>query len=151
MVLYRISSKLHARDLSGTGAALYGGRWNPKGLPMLYTSEHVSLAALEIVANLSSGHFNNHLYLSEIYFPDHLGIEEPAELPDGWNSFPHRSSTVSIGRQFLESGGFCLKVPSAIISSEFNFLLNPLHGDFNQVGVVNAKPMILDHRLFMKR
>jgi len=52
MVLYRITSKAYVRDLSGTGAFLYGGRWNKKGIRMLYTSGSLSLAALEIVVNL---------------------------------------------------------------------------------------------------
>jgi RES domain-containing protein len=51
MILYRFAHRKFAKDLSGTGARLKGGRWNPPGIPVIYTSENISLALLEILAN----------------------------------------------------------------------------------------------------
>lgn len=52
MILHRITSKAYIQDKSGKGAMLYGGRWNPKGIRMLYTSESLSFATLETIVNL---------------------------------------------------------------------------------------------------
>ena len=49
MVVFRIARKEYIQDLSGRGAELFGGRWNEKGIPALYTSSSLSLAALEIL------------------------------------------------------------------------------------------------------
>lgn len=146
MILYRLASKAFVRDLSGTGAMLYGGRWNKKGQRMLYTSGSLSLAALEIIANLSSAQINLNLYCLELELPDELLLTEP-DLPEGWDAFPHSHVSVAIGSDFLKRDKFCLKVPSAIIPIEYNYLFNPLHPDFEKVKMLDARPFILDHRL----
>ena len=148
MILYRISSKVHARDLSGTGASLFGGRWNSKGVPMLYTSESLSLAALEVIANLSGDKLNKNLYCVEIDFPNNLTIDEIKVLQKGWSTYPYGAETVRIGNEFVNKGGLCLRVPSAIITSESNYLLNPRHEHFDLVKILDARPLILDQRLF---
>ncbi|MEM7296741.1 MAG: RES family NAD+ phosphorylase [Bacteroidota bacterium] len=148
MILYRITSKVHARDLSGTGAFLYGGRWNSKGVRMVYTSGSLSLAALEVIANLSGDKLNKNLYCVELEFPDHLPVQTLDPLPEKWNEFPYSGNSVNAGNSFIKEGGFCLKVPSAIIPSEYNYLLNPLHNDFAHVKFIDARPLILDKRLF---
>jgi len=146
MVLYRITSKAYARDLSGTGAMLHGGRWNAKGVRMLYTSQSLSLAALEVIANLPGDKLNN-LYCVELDFPDHLPVDTPGKLPNNWNQFPFSSKTAEIGTNFIRSGGLCLRVPSAIIPTEFNYLLNPLHDAYREVKFLDARPMLFDQRL----
>ncbi|MFK7952636.1 MAG: RES family NAD+ phosphorylase [Ekhidna sp.] len=148
MILYRITSRAYARDLSGTGAMLHGGRWNAKGIRMLYTSESVSLAALEIIANLSGDKLTNNLFCVELEFPDDLMIESIGNLPDNWDSFPYGSETVSVGTDFIKSEKLCLKVPSAIIPQEYNYLLNPMHDDFASVKFIDARPFLLNRRLF---
>lgn len=150
MILYRIAPQKFAQDLSGTGAMLYGGRWNQIGVPMLYTSSNLSLATLEIIANLSSIQINKGLYCCEINFPDHLSTEEPTDLPKHWNRFPHIHETTFFGAKFFKKGCLSLKVPSAVIPTEYNYLLNPQHPDFNQVTIEDCRPMIFDNRLINK-
>ena len=150
MILHRITTKAHVRDLSGTGAMLYGGRWNSKGVRMLYTSESLSLAALEIIANLSGDKLTKNLFCVELEFPDELAISVLDPLPEKWNEFPYNAGTINAGNSFIQKNGFCLKVPSAIIPSEFNYLLNPIHDDFDQVKFIDARPLILDQRLFVQ-
>ncbi|MEP1095788.1 MAG: RES family NAD+ phosphorylase [Cyclobacteriaceae bacterium] len=147
MILHRITSKVHSQDLSGTGAMLYGGRWNGKGVRMLYTSASLSLAALETVVNLSGNRLGQRLFCVELDFPDELPISEIATLPKNWNVYPHTSDTVLLGNNFIKRGELCLKVPSAIIPSEYNYLLNPAHDDFSKVRFLDARPLILDKRL----
>ena len=128
---------------------MYGGRWNPKGIRMLYTSQSLSLATLEVIVNLSGDKIANKLYCVELEFPEDLSIKAVnTPLPENWNAFPYKAETTKIGKEFIESEGLCLKVPSAIIPSEFNYLINPLHDDFMKVKFVDARPFILDKRLF---
>ncbi len=150
MILYRISSKNFAQDLSGTGAMLYGGRWNQVGVPMVYTSANLSLATLEIIVNLSSIQINKGMYCCEINFPDHLPITTIENLPEQWNRFPHITETTIIGSKFFENGGLCLKVPSAVTNSEYNFLLNPMHPQFHEISVIDSRPLLFDNRLINK-
>lgn len=149
MILYRIASKTHSNDLSGTGAMLFGGRWNSKGLGMLYASETLSLATLETVVNLSSGKLDMGLMCVELKFPGTLPIKVIDEkvLPKNWNSYPYIPETVQMGSDFLRSDGLCLKVPSAIIPSEYNYLLNPKHQDFHKITIRDVHPMLIDNRL----
>ena len=126
---------------------MYGGRWNPKGIRMLYTSQSLSLAILETIVNLSSHKMPNNLYCVELDFPNHLVVQIQKNLPAGWNSFPYTKDTMDIGRSFISSGSLCLKVPSAVVPTEYNYLLNPLHDDFMQVKFLDARPIILDKRL----
>ncbi|MEP4093260.1 RES family NAD+ phosphorylase [Reichenbachiella sp.] len=147
MILYRITTKPYINDLSGTGAMLYGGRWNAKGQRMIYTSESLSLAMLEIMANLSSKLLGRSFYCVELELPKETVIETLQVLPDQWNAYPYTLATIEMGNDFLKGGGACLKVPSASIPSEFNYLLNPLHDDFRHLKVVDARPIMFDHRL----
>lgn len=148
MILYRITSKAYTRDLSGTGAMINGGRWNPRGFRMLYTSESLSLATLEVVVNLSGDKLTNNLYCVELEFPDQFPIETLKSLPENWNTYPYSGVTNELGKDFIQRGGLCLKVPSAIIPTEFNYLINPLHDDYMKVKFIDARPFILDKRLF---
>lgn len=147
MILYRIARKDHIQDLSGMGAMLFGGRWNRQGIRALYAAGSVSLAMLEVIANSGSDKVNAGLHLAEIHFPDETDISTIDKLPEHWNSFPYTGKTVSIGSQFLKSGGFCLKVPSALVPSEFNYIINPLHEKFTGVSILDTRPLIFDQRL----
>ena len=114
---------------------------------MLYTSASLSLAALEIVVNLSADNLDKSLFCTEIKMPNNLEVTTLENLPDNWNAFPYSDQTVSIGSKFIDDNGLCLKVPSAIIPTEYNYLLNPLHDDFQKVKFLDARPLILDKRL----
>ncbi len=106
MILHRITTKPYINDLSGTGAMLYGGRWNKKGIRMLYTSKNLSLAVLEVIANLSSSKLKN-LYCVELDFSDDLDIKAIEKLPKQWNLFPYTIDTMEIGSQFVKQNGLC--------------------------------------------
>ena len=146
MLVHRITAREFANDLSGTGAMLFGGRWNQPGVRMLYTSSSLSLAALETIVNSSSSRIKNGFYCVEIVIPE-VEIQELKDLPAGWNNFPYTAGTVKIGNDFIQKNGFCLRVPSAVIPTEFNFLINPHHDLFNEVKIQDVRPMIFDQRL----
>ncbi len=146
MIVFRIAARPYAGDLSGRGSSMYGGRWNPKGVPMLYTSATLSLAALELAVNLPPGRIPNHYYAMEISIPDQ-SITVIADLPQQWDGYPYVSATQHIGRQFTKSNGFILKVPSAVINTEYNYLINPNHPDIVKVVIKDQRPFLFDSRL----
>lgn len=146
MIVFRIAARSYANDLSGRGASMYGGRWNPKGVPMLYTSATLSLAALELAVNLPPGRIPNFYQAVEISIPDKL-ITTVDELPAQWSGYPYVPATQRIGRQFIKSNELVLKVPSAVISTEYNYLINPNHPRINDVFIKDQRPFLFDSRL----
>lgn len=137
MVVYRISKIKYAEDLSGEGAKKVGGRWNSKGIPVIYTSSTVSLALTEVIVNLGMIPFNDKTYaVSHIYLPDSItyGEIDLKSLPDKWNTYPHPNELKLLGDAWAkENLNLVLKEPSAVVIGEFNYLINPLHKDFLKV------------------
>ncbi|RDV13978.1 RES domain-containing protein [Pontibacter diazotrophicus] len=153
MIVYRLSRGKFRNDLSGRGAELAGGRWNSKGIAILYTSESIALCTVEIAVHMPLGIVPADYYLVRIHIPDDAPIKELAteELPTDWKSFPHANSTQEIGDAFvLESEHLVLKVPSATVQGTYNYLVNPRHADFGKVATIEAVPFEFDKRLFVK-
>mgnify|MGYP006196860525 CR=1 FL=1 len=91
--------------------------------------------------------------LVAINIPDSILIHElkPGELPTDWKSLPHAHSTQEIGDAFVADNKFAiLKVPSAVVQGEFNYILNPTHKDFKKIKVKLTEPFDFDERLFVK-
>lgn len=150
MKLYRITHPRHAYDITGTGAKLYGGRWNSAGKPVVYTSSTISLAMLETLTHTDVEWLKKPFSLNILHIPDQLHIETiPADLlPATWKNFPYSPETVDYGNRWLDSRlNPILKVPSAVNSFEDNYLLNPLHPEFHQVSVEDVKEFRFDLRL----
>ena len=152
MILYRFSRKEHGGDLSGKGAELYGGRWNSKGVPVVYCSETRALAVTEIVAYTPPGLIPEGYVLNIIEAPDDVHYQCPIkleELPEDWKKYPHRKATKQLGDSFLkERNCLIVQVPSALVDGEFNYLLNPLHQDFSKIKTLEVLPFNFNERLF---
>jgi RES domain-containing protein len=149
MIVHRICSEMYADDLSGTGAKMYGGRWNSKGVPMLYTAEFISLAALEMLVHNHFKDFSIPLALVKISIPELIDINEITEtkLKKSWQE--DAGYTMFMGNEFIKSAEqLILKVPSAVITEEFNVLINPLHAAFKKIKILNIKSFRTDKRLF---
>lgn len=147
MVVYRLCDRrfpLH----DGQGAALYGGRWNLKGTPLVYTASNLALCALEILAGATTLGAN---YISfEIEIPKGLAIDEVRieDLPASWQDPRHPVETRRIGTDWDARMSSCvLRVPSAVIPQDFNYLLNPLHPDFERLTIGPAVRFQFDARL----
>src|SRR5688572_21585812 len=138
---YRIvKRKFAAAAFSGAGARLYGGRWNSIGVSVVYTSSTIALALLEWRAHLSQWPAPPVLVI-EIEFDSSL-ILSPARLPKGWMSTPAPPSNALIGDKWAKSGkSSILKLPSAIVPDEYNYLLNPNHPDFSKIRI--GKPRLV--------
>lgn len=148
MIVYRISNPLYSNDISGTGAKLNGSRWNSKGSPMLYTSAFISLAMLEMLVHTNFEDYAIDLHLIYIDIPDSLEVKEikAAKLKPNWTS--DIAYTKFIGDQFIKSIQTpLLKIPSAIIDEEYNYLANPLHPEFKKIKITDTKSFRPDKRL----
>lgn len=149
MTVYRICNPLFSDDLSGTGSKLYGGRWNSKGIAMLYASEHISLSVLEMLVHNQFKDFTIHLSLLHIVFEDNIIVKEVKnnKLKTDWTTdFDY---TQFMGDQFIKAGTHAiLKVPSAVIKEEHNFIINPLHVDFKKIKIMQTVSFSTDKRLF---
>ena len=149
MIVHRICGEAHNDDISGTGSKLFGGRWNSKGIPMLYASEHISLSVLEMLVHNHFKDFSVPLSLLKISLPETTPINDIklTKLKSDWQD--DISYTKFMGNEFVKSTAqLILRVPSAVITEEFNLLINPLHKDFKKIKIVDVKTFRTDKRLF---
>lgn len=149
MITYRLATGKYADDLSGTGSKLYGGRWNPIGISMLYTSEYISLALLEVLARMSRFTIPDSYSLISLEIPEEsMAKLNISKLKKEWaNDLLY---TQGIGEDFIKENQFCcLQVPSAIVSQEHNLLLNPSHRDFKKIKILHTELLNIDKRLKM--
>jgi RES domain-containing protein len=149
MVLYRITKCGYAADLSGTGARLYGGRWNSEGKPMLYLASSRSLAVLEVLVHLDPLIIPGNYCLVEIEVPDDkITTVKVEQLPEDWRDISGPIILREFGDAFLKKQEHLLmKVPSSIVPAEYNYLLNPLHPDSFNVKLLKREPFGFDRRL----
>jgi RES domain-containing protein len=134
---------------SGEGARRFGGRWNSPGAAVVYLSEHQSLAALEIFVHLRPL-VPEERFLAYFVEWDEAQTEVlPAKkLPSEWRASPPGPATMRFGDEWVrEKRSVILAVPSVILPSERNFLLNPAHPDFAKLRRHKAVNFAFDHRL----
>ena len=151
--LFRISTSEHIRDISGTGARIYGGRWNHKGYPVVYTSDSRSLATLEFLVHVPMVLAPEDLSIMEINISTTIEIESvnEAKLPLNWRDYPAPEQLADIGTKWLQSkSSLLLEIPSAVVSKEVNILINPLHEDIKNVNLVSVENFSFDSRLVRK-
>jgi RES domain-containing protein len=152
MLLYKIAEEQFADDLSGEGARLYGGRWNPKGVPMIYLAESVALAVLEVLVRLSTPkHYHRIIYsIPDVSSIETLTVEE---LPPNWLLPYPNPRLIEFGKLWArEKRSLLLRVPSAVVRGEgWNYLVNPLHPEFTSVTISNISPFEYDTRLIKRK
>jgi RES domain-containing protein len=150
--LFRIAEEQFAGDLTGEGARLYGGRWNPKGIPMVYTAESVALAALEVLVRIATP---KHYFRAIYVVPDSASIESVivTDLPANWLQLHPNSHLIELGKRWaLERRSLILQVPSAVVLGEgWNYLINPLHPEISTVAVTDSAPFEYDFRLIGRK
>ena len=140
MKVWRIARSEHAGSvedmLSGDGAARYGGRWNPKGMPAVYCSENSSLAALEVLVNLARPSTFPSYRVLDLDLPDGSIVVAPAPVAD----------TRQAGAELLPLH-LAITAPSAVNPLERNIVINPAHRDFDKIIPGTIRPFVFDRRL----
>ena len=150
MIVYRITNSRYKDDISGAGAKLKGARWNMAGNSMLYTAENISLSTLELLVHIGFSEIQYFYHLLTIAIPDEAPVSEinAGKLKTNWQEDEDYSAFM--GTEFIKNNrSLILKVPSAIITEEHNYLLNPKHTDFKKVKIVRSKPFVFDKRLYI--
>ncbi|MDG1260234.1 MAG: RES family NAD+ phosphorylase [Flavobacteriales bacterium] len=151
MRLFRLTKEKYAHDFSGKGAALFGNRWNSKGVEMIYTAESRALAMAEVAVHLSLGTLPNDYVMVELSISGNtkMGEISSAKLPERWKTNPPIHATQILGDAFISANEFgILKVPSAVVAGDSNYLINPHHPAGKKLKLVEISTFEFDKRLF---
>lgn len=131
MQVWRIGKQKHIDSaFSGTGGLYAPARWTPQGFKVVYTAESLALASLEVFVHTESSRIP--LVAIRAFLPANIAmtVVDVSHLPENWQSMAAYPTLQNIGKQWLQKQETpVLKVPSAIIPVEFNYLLNPGHPD----------------------
>lgn len=141
MEVYRLSKLKYANSMSGIGAAAEGGRWNSKGTEVLYVSIHPALGLLELLRRHTAKQIPPSTCVVQYSIPDKYlstNIVSVKALPEGWDKPHHILETKKIGDDFVRSeDSVIMAVPSVIIPSQRNFIINTNHKDLEYIKIVD--------------
>jgi RES domain-containing protein len=144
VLLWRITRKpFLAQALEGLGAKRYGGRWNSKGVAVIYTSESLELAVLEALVHLDIDLLPKDVYQIGFELDDQFVAHVPTPLPGGWDSAPPYNPNIqAIGDRWIRSGSSLgLRVPASVLPSRSNVLLNPAHPEIRGLREIERGPL----------
>jgi RES domain-containing protein len=147
MLVYRITPKIFSTSLFAPGIA---GRWNGAGRKVIYAAESIPLAFMENMIRRKGLGFNKDYAIMIIEVPDTLEITvvEHSTLASGWRDFADYSICQAVGNDWYDKGLTpVLKVPSAILTTNSNYVLNCLHPDFKSVKLIDTSDLIPDDRI----
>ena len=145
MHVWRLGTAAHP-VWDGSGAALYGGRWNPVGIPVIYAAGSISLAMLE---RLVQRHNLARMMIVEAVVPDDIAISDLMDAPPpDWRALDSPAAAQAGGAWFAARQTAILRVPSAIVPREANYVINPAHPDANRIQLLPPEPIVWDPRLF---
>jgi RES domain-containing protein len=136
------------RAFTGEGARRYGGRRNSKGVAVVYTAGSISLAILEVLVHIPSYDILDEYVYIPVEFDKKFPLAlEPDELSDNWNKDPSPQANKQIGDTWIENKkSVVLEVPSAIVPTEKNFLINPAHPDLPKLKIGDPAKFEFDPR-----
>lgn len=147
MIVYRITLEKFANTLAASGNP---ARWNSKDVKAIYTAGSRSLACLENVVHRSSLGLKDDFRTILVAIPDDLEIEA-LKIPDldpRWRQYSHYPYTQKLGDEWIRrASAAVLKVPSAIIPEEHNYIINPLHENFSRIQYLGNEPFSFDERI----
>lgn len=154
-LLWRIATDTkdyEADDMSGAGAKATGGRWNGRGVAMVYASTSRALACLETVVHLNAGGLPLNRYLVEVEIPDDVWaaaqVETAGSLPVGWDAEPCGRASIAFGTGWANGkNAALLQIPSVIVPEESNILINPEHADAPRCKARKVRKWLYDPRL----
>jgi len=149
MKVFRIAHSQYIDDLQGTGARLYGGRWNRPGIPMLYTSQNLSLCILELLVHFNSKlAFNASYSYLELDIPDkHIHSVVDKINITTYHKINNKALWEFTEAEFEKTNAMAIIVPSFVLKQEANVIINPLHPHMKNVKIISKSPIQLDDRL----
>jgi len=142
-----VKARYAAEAISGEGARLEGGRWNPKGTPVVYLADHPALAALEMFVHLGKRASKIKFALFRVEIPKEVKVLElfEAGLPAHWRAEPPGPETMTVGEKwFRDRGTAVLKVPSVLVPAATNLIMNPEHPESEKLRIGKAEAFSFD-------
>lgn len=135
----------------GSGAALYGARWNSPGRRVIYAAETYAGALIEKLVHTNIGRVPKHQKYVEILIPADVAIEEvdPNQVV-GWDAADQLASRAFGDRWCDSQRTAVLIVPSVVTIMERNVLINQNHPAFRKIRASEPRPVIWDERLFRR-
>lgn len=152
MIVYRVCGSKYSKIISGEGSRKQkNNRWNSFGTSMIYTSDTPSLCAVEMSQHLPPSFPPLGYSLLEIELPDDepLLIDNSFFENDDWTN--EIATSQALGDFFINENEYLfMKVPSAMITSCYNYLINPNHKNFDKVRIIRSIDFPLKGKLFKK-
>lgn len=151
MIVYRITLAIYSTKLVASGNP---ARWNSRDVKMIYTAESRALACLENIVHRNSKGLQRNFRVLQISIPDSILIEEikEADMGKDWKEFYKMPLTQSLGDKWIQDGkSAVLKVPSAVVAGDSNYLLNPSHKDYPSIKLLSTQPFEFDERIKRNR
>lgn len=135
--------------MSGEGAFLFGGRWNSKGMQVVYLGSSLAQASMELLVHLGRAEVLQQYCKMEVLFDEaqvlHIALED---LPADWAEPTMTAAVQAVGDAWVaDQGSLILQVPSAVVVGEYNYLFNPLHPDSGNTSFGAITPFDFDHRI----
>jgi RES domain-containing protein len=153
--LWRICKRRRASTaFDGEGAKLYPGRWNPKGVPVVYCASSLSLATLEYFVHVNPEEVPDDLVSIRAELPESVAIErvDRKALPRTWRDYPAPGKLKDIGGEWADSKrSVVLEVPSVVTPGEANLVINPIHPEFARLTPARPEAFAFDPRMFMAK
>lgn len=142
--VFRLVRRERAADvLSGEGARLFGGRWNPPGAAVVYASESRALAVLETLVHIAEEARTMAFVLYSIALPSR------ARLRRHGDPLPSLQASQEAGRAWLDDGSaLAFVVPSVLVPQEKSYVLDARHAQFARLKVSKPEPFSFDERLW---
>jgi RES domain-containing protein len=154
LTTYRICKTKYAGTMfDGEGAFRFGGRWNSRGVRILYTAGSLSLAALEMLVHLNNEEILLSYSFATAEFDENLilSVEDFRTLPENWSVSPPVLKIQQIGDEWAEAqASVVLKVPTSVLPVEFNYLINIRHPEFTKIKLGKPQPFTFDKRLYKR-
>lgn len=151
MIVYRvIREKFRHTPLSVEGSMRYGGRWNPKGIGVLYTTSTPELGLVETLAHAPNVRYEDlpHYWLSMIEIPDSLQSYTEFDMPDFWQDKTYDQTQYWLLDWLKNPTVLAVAVPSVIVPFSQNVIIHAAHALFNQVRLIEQQPIRIDERIW---
>ena len=142
-------AKYQSAAFSGEGAKEYGGRFNSVGTSVVYTSESLALAILELLTKINSrSRAAGRVCLPVRFDEAHVQVRSEDDLPEGWDARPYGPASQKVGDAWIRTqASLVVQVPSIVVPRERNYLINPQHPDASDLEIGEPEPLDLDPRI----
>lgn len=149
--VYRLAKRKYRGDLwDGAGGMFAHGRWTVRGRPVVYAAGSIALAVLEYTVHYKRRGWIPPTVLGRAEIPDGIAIAAitQEQLPADWRDPEPPETLRELGTDWMvRAEAAVLRVPSALVPEEPNFLLNPAHPNFKLITNSPAVDFVFDRRL----